>query len=477
MNGTLGLAITFFGCLLVVLLIGLSSSRLAQDSAADYFVASRSMPPWLVGLSAVATNNSGYMFIGLIGYTYTVGLQSIWLMVGWITGDLIASLIAHERLRDEAHEQDAKGIISVLTRWGGQNRRAWQVAASLVSVLFLSVYSASQIAAGGKALQGLLDIPSVYGMVMVAAVVLAYSIAGGIRASIWTDAAQSVLMVISMLFLLVAAVGHLGGLDAVVDQAQAIDGFLSLSPTDLDVPGWYGIVAFIVGWMFAGSAALGQPHIVSRFLALKETRQMNRVRLWYYAYYILFYSFATCVGLLSRLYFTHGADFDAEMALPDMARDLLPGWLAGLMLAGIFSATMSTADSLVLSCSSALTQDLPNKPIETKGLIKLATASTTVFALLIAVTSNQSVFSLVVWAWGTLGAAFVPVLMMQILNRRLSARQMLVVSVLGVLATVVWKFHGYPGSFYEGAFGMVVGLLAGLVLSAFSRQNHLNGGG
>ncbi|GLR27646.1 sodium/proline symporter [Limnobacter litoralis] len=477
MNGTLGLAIAFFGCLLVVLLIGLSSSRLAQDSAADYFVASRSMPPWLVGLSAVATNNSGYMFIGLIGYTYTVGLQSIWLMVGWITGDLIASLIAHERLRDEAHAQDAKGIISVLTRWGGQNRRAWQVVASVVSVLFLSVYSASQIAAGGKALQGLLDIPSVYGMVMVAAVVLAYSIAGGIRASIWTDAAQSVLMVISMLFLLVAAVEHLGGLGPVIDQAQAIDGFMSLSPTGLDVPGWYGIVAFIVGWMFAGSAALGQPHIVSRFLALKETRQMNRVRMWYYAYYILFYSFATCVGLLSRLYFTHGADFDAEMALPDMARDLLPGWLAGLMLAGIFSATMSTADSLVLSCSSALTQDLPKKPIETKGLIKLATAFTTVLALVIAVSSNQSVFSLVVWAWGTLGAAFVPVMMMQIMGRRLSAIQMLVVSVLGVLATVVWKFQGYPGSFYEGAFGMVVGLSTGLVLSGFSRQNHLNGGG
>lgn len=457
-----------------MLLIGLSSARQAKASAADYFVASRSVPPWLVGLSAVATNNSGYMFIGLIGYTYAVGIQSVWLMVGWIAGDLIGSKVAHERMRDEAERVHANGIISLLARWGDTRNRSWQVLAALVSVAFLSTYAAAQISAGGKALEGMLDIPMAIGMGMVALVVIAYSIAGGMRASIWTDAVQSLLMVVSMVVLLLAAVNHLGGLQAVFQQAGAIDGFLNPSPTNLDVPGFIGPLAFVVGWMFAGAAALGQPHIVSRFLALQNTRQMNQVRLWYYGYYLLFYCFATAVGLLSRLYFGESSGFDPEMALPNMARDLLPPWLAGLMLAGIFAATMSTADSLVLSCSSALTQDLPRHSSENRWLLKAATGFTTIFALGIGLWSEQSVFSLVVWAWGTLGAAFVPILIWQVLGAKLNSLAMLVMSSTGVLATVAWKFYGFPNTIYEGAVGMFSALVLGAIFTISSIRSRFH---
>lgn len=465
---------SFFICLALVLLIGLSSARQAKASAADYFVASRSVPPWLVGLSAVATNNSGYMFIGLIGYTYAVGIQSVWLMVGWIAGDLIGSKVAHERMRDEAERVHANGIISLLARWGGTRNRSWQVLAALVSVAFLSTYAAAQISAGGKALEGMLDIPMAIGMGMVALVVIAYSIAGGMRASIWTDAMQSVLMVVSMVVLLLAAVNHLGGLQAVFQQAGAIDGFLNPSPTNLDIPGFVGPLAFVVGWMFAGAAALGQPHIVSRFLALQNTRQMNWVRLWYYGYYLLFYCFATAVGLLSRLYFGESSGFDPEMALPNMARDLLPPWLAGLMLAGIFAATMSTADSLVLSCSSALTQDLPRHSSENRWLLKAATGFTTIFALGIGLWSEQSVFSLVVRAWGTLGAAFVPILIWQVLGAKLNSLAMLVMSSTGVLATVAWKFYGFPNTIYEGAVGMFSALVLGAIFTISSIRSRFH---
>ena len=465
---------SFFICLALVLLIGLSSARQAKASAADYFVASRSVPPWLVGLSAVATNNSGYMFIGLIGYTYAVGIQSVWLMVGWIAGDLIGSKVAHERMRDEAERVHANGIISLLARWGGTRNRSWQVLAALVSVAFLSTYAAAQISAGGKALEGMLDIPMAIGMGMVALVVIAYSIAGGMRASIWTDAVQSLLMMVSMVVLLLAAVNHLGGLQAVFQQAGAIDGFLNPSPTNLDVPGFVGPLAFVVGWMFAGAAALGQPHIVSRFLALQNTRQMNQVRLWYYGYYLLFYCFATAVGLLSRLYFGESSGFDPEMALPNMARDLLPPWLAGLMLAGIFAATMSTADSLVLSCSSALTQDLPRHSSENRWLLKAATGFTTIFALGIGLWSEQSVFSLVVWAWGTLGAAFVPILIWQVLGAKLNSLAMLVMSSTGVLATVAWKFYGFPNTIYEGAVGMFSALVLGAIFTISSIRSRFH---
>lgn len=457
-----------------MLLIGLSSARQAKASVADYFVASRSVPPWLVGLSAVATNNSGYMFIGLIGYTYAVGIQSVWLMVGWIAGDLIGSKVAHERMRDEAERVHANGIISLLARWGDTRNRSWQVLAALVSVAFLSTYAAAQISAGGKALEGMLDIPMAIGMGMVALVVIAYSIAGGMRASIWTDAVQSLLMVVSMVVLLIAAVNHLGGLQAVFQQAGAIDGFLNPRPTNLDVPGFIGPLAFVVGWMFAGAAALGQPHIVSRFLALQNTRQMNQVRWWYYSYYLLFYCFATAVGLLSRLYFGESTGFDPEMALPNMARDLLPPWLAGLMLAGIFAATMSTADSLVLSCSSALTQDLPRNPSENRWLLKAATGFTTLFALGIGLWSEQSVFSLVVWAWGTLGAAFVPILIWQVLGAKLNSWAMLCMSSTGVMATVAWKFYGFPSTVYEGAVGMFSAFVLGAIFTISSIRSRFH---
>jgi sodium/proline symporter len=468
------LGASFFICLALVLLIGLSSARQAKASAADYFVASRSVPPWLVGLSAVATNNSGYMFIGLIGYTYAVGIQSVWLMVGWIAGDLIGSKVAHERMRDEAERVHANGIISLLARWGDTRNRSWQILAALVSVAFLCTYAAAQISAGGKALEGMLDIPMAIGMGMVALVVIAYSIAGGMRASIWTDAVQSLLMVVSMVVLLIAAVNHLGGLQAVFQQAGAIDGFLNPSPTNLDVPGFIGPLAFVVGWMFAGAAALGQPHIVSRFLALQNTRQMNQVRWWYYSYYLLFYCFATAVGLLSRLYFGESTGFDPEMALPNMARDLLPPWLAGLMLAGIFAATMSTADSLVLSCSSALTQDLPRNPSENRWLLKAATGFTTLFALGIGLWSEQSVFSLVVWAWGTLGAAFVPILIWQVLGAKLNSWAMLCMSSTGVLTTVAWKFFGFPNTVYEGAVGMFCAFVLGAVFTISSIRSRIH---
>ena len=465
---------SFFICLALVLLIGLSSARKAKASAADYFVASRSVPPWLVGLSAVATNNSGYMFIGLIGYTYTAGVQSVWLMLGWIVGDLIASKTAHERMRDEADRNHANGIISLLARWGGTNNRSWQVLAALFSMVFLATYAAAQIAAGGKALEGMLDIPMATGMSMVAVVVIAYSIAGGMRASIWTDAAQSLLMIVSIVVLLVAAVTHLGGMQAVFQQAAAIDGFMNPTPTGLDIPGYAGAVAFVVGWMFAGAAALGQPHIVSRYLALQNTRQMNQVRWWYYSYYLLFYCFATAVGLLSRLYFGETSGFDPEMALPNMARDLLPPWLAGLMLAGIFAATMSTADSLVLSCSSAITQDLPRKPSENRWFLKAATAITTVFALGIGLWSEQSVFSLVVWAWGTLGAVFVPILIWQVLGAKLNSLAMLSMSSTGVMTTVAWKVYGFPNTVYEGAVGIFCAFVLGAIFTISSIRSRFN---
>jgi SSS family solute:Na+ symporter/sodium/proline symporter len=180
------------------------------------------------------------------------------------------------------------------------------------------------------------------GAVMVATMVLIYSIVGGIRASIWTDGAQSITMMIAMAILLITAfggVGGVGGVSGAIELWRAIPGFLDPFPDDLLFPGALGLGLFIVGWLFAGFSVVGQPHVMVRFMALDHDRNMGRARAWYYGYFTVFYLLATGVGMLSRLYLPDLADIDPELALPMMATELLPPVLVGLILAGIFAAT------------------------------------------------------------------------------------------------------------------------------------------
>ena len=189
---------SFAAFLTVFVLIGLSSLFLNKHHSSDYYLASNSVQPWLVGLSAVATNNSGYMFIGVIGYTYTVGLSAFWVMAGWIAGDFIASHLVHRKLRATTESSGQLSYIGVLSNWTGTNMGRYQKLAALLSLVLLLAYAAAQLLAGGKALQALFDWPRWAGAVVGSVLVAAYCLAGGIRASIWTDAAQSVVMITAM---------------------------------------------------------------------------------------------------------------------------------------------------------------------------------------------------------------------------------------------------------------------------------------
>ncbi len=201
---------SFIGFLLLFTCIGLSSAWRSRGTKEDYYLASGDVPPWLVGLSAVATNNSGYMFIGVIGYTYATGLASIWLMIGWIAGDFLASLYIHRRLRAATSESGEISYAGVLSNWYGQNHRSLQRLIGIISLVFLLTYASAQLVAGGKALHVLLDWPLWSGAVAGAILVCLYCFAGGIRASIWTDAAQAIVMIFSMALLLGSAMFVVG---------------------------------------------------------------------------------------------------------------------------------------------------------------------------------------------------------------------------------------------------------------------------
>jgi SSS family solute:Na+ symporter/sodium/proline symporter len=463
---------SFLVVLVTFLAIGLASVRRATGERNDYYLASRAVSPWLVGLSAVATNNSGYMFIGVIGYTYQMGLASIWLMIGWILGDFIGSLFVHRRLRHATSQTNEASYVSVLAKWNGEGFTTWQRLGAVVMILFLIAYAAAQISAGGKALQGVLGFDPRLGAIAVATVVIAYSIAGGIRASIWTDAAQSFVMLAAMSTMLVMGILGLGGVLGTIDKWQAIPEFLNLFPGDLLLAGAAGIGLFVVGWMFAGFSVVGQPHVMVRFMALKDERQMVQARVWYYGYFVIFYLLATGVGMLSRVYLPDLATIDPELALPKMAVELLPPVLVGFVLAGIFAATMSTADSLVLSCSAAITHDLVPSRLESPVQLKTATALVTVVALGLALSESQSVFDLVILSWSTLACAFAPLLVLYAAGRQVTERIAILLMVVGVATALLWRFGlGFHSSVYEGMPGILLPLLIGWAVSVRSEQS------
>jgi len=451
--------------------IGVSSFFKSQGTKKDYYLASGSISPGLVGLSAVATNNSGYMFIGIIGYTYATGLASIWLMLGWIAGDFLASTFVHSRLRVATEATGQVSYAGILSHWHGERYKILQRVIALISLFFLLAYASAQLVAGGKALHVLFDWPLWAGAVLGSIMVVLYCFAGGIRASIWTDAAQSVVMIFSMSLLLVTAINSLGGVSSALDQMSAIDGFMDWFPKDLALPGLAGGILFAISWMFAGLSVIGQPHVMVRFMALNDARKMRQARLWYYSWYLVFYSMATGVGLLSRIYLLDTGTFDAELALPTMAMQLLSPAFVGLILAGIFAATMSTADSLILSCSAALTHDLLPHKIENTHLLKAGTVFITIAALIWALVNSQSVFSLVIMAWSSLASAFAPLLIVLCLGKEPSQNRSLFAIFIGLAVSILWRYIGWNNAVYEGMIGIIAGLSVFYIPVTFKKDD------
>lgn len=454
--------ISFAGFLLIFAAIGIASICRRQSSTTDYLIAGRNVSPWLAALSAVATNNSGYMFIGMIGLTYTTGLSSIWLMIGWIFGDLIASLLIMKQVRIATEAEDVHSFGGLLADWYGDNLNLVRRVTGILTILFLGAYAAAQFTAGSKALHVLFGWDLSSGAIIGAVLVLLYSYSGGIRASIWTDAAQSFVMIFSMSLLMWMAADHLGTPSQISQSLQAVSpDYMAWFPEG----SWFFALLFVAGWVFAGFGVAGQPHIIIRYMALDDAENISRFRGWYYSWFTLFYAATIVVGLLSRLLLPDAGSFDAELALPMLSQQLLPDLFVGLILAGLFAATMSTADSLVLSCSASITRDLIPEHKAGYGMTKLATAAVVLAALGLSLSGNQSVFALVLIAWGLLAVAFAPLLSIYALGYRPSEMVALAMMGAGVVTFLAWRWAGLSAVVYE----ILPGMLAGVLVFVFFR--------
>ncbi|MCP4915073.1 MAG: sodium/proline symporter [Oligoflexia bacterium] len=458
---------SFLFFLLVFVLIGVSSSFKSKKSNSDYLLAGHDIPPWLAALSAIATNNSGYMFIGMIGYTYTSGLQSIWLMVGWIFGDLVMSFFVHKKLRLITESENLLSFGGVLSRWQkGTDFRRLRLLAGIITVVFLGVYAAAQFKAGSKALHVLFGWDYSTGAIIGSIIVFLYCLSGGLRASIWTDAAQSIVMIFAMSLLFYVGVSEVGGFSQYVAKLEAVSpGFLSVKPTGLAMDNFLGVFLFILGWIFGGFGVIGQPHIMIRFMTVDNPDSMTKTKIYYYSWYIAFYAVTIGVGLTARLILPEASSFDAELALPLMSQKMLPEILIGVVLAGIFSATMSTADSQILSCSAAFTRDILPKEKDTLLITKATTALVTIVALLIALYGSRNVFDLVLIAWSVLSAGFGPLMFVYAIGKKVSEINGILMIVNAVTVTILWREFGLGDSIYEVAPGMITGFLTYFIIS------------
>lgn len=472
--------IAFIGFLTLFFFIGASSYFASKGTTEDYLVAGKSVSAPLIGLSAVATNNSGFMFIGMIGATYSMGLSSIWLMIGWILGDFLVQSTAVRRIRDVGASDQVHSFGGLLVHWLSTDKRNTCSETSrhrlrqfigLITLLFLTVYAAAQLKAGTKATEVILDWDSDSGILIAAVIIFVYSLVGGLRASIWTDVAQSIVMLAGMALMVLfgwTSLNEGGGFANALQQVS--DHYLNWFPENSTL---LGAGLFVLGWVFGGMGVIGQPHVVIRFVTLDEQSSIRQMQMYYYFWFTLFYGLTIIAGLMSRVLVPEISEFDAELALPSLAQTLMPQIFVGLILAALFAATMSTVDSLILACSASLSRDFSAQPNRRLWLNKLATFVILAIAVMIALSNNQTVFSLVLDTWGMLGSAFGPLIIWLALRRRVNVTGAFLAIVGAMLTFALFVVNGWWSDIYALTFGFISGTLILALNEKMSRQNEV----
>ena len=450
----LAVIISFIFFMTIFAGVGLASVRVKKDTTDDYLVAGRGMSPPLAALSAVSTWNSGYMFIGFIGFTYTLGYPVAFLAFMSTLGQLVAWMWLYKFIQKEGQERGVRSLSSLVAEKAGAPEAKL---AGVLSVLFLSVYAAAQLTSGGKALFVMMGWPEVVGILIGFVLVVAYCYAGGIRASIWTDAAQSCVMIVGSTILCWISIQEVGGLSGLKNglnqQNPALTNFL---PPDL----MFGLTLWIAAFFLGGLSVAGQPQVVSRVMTLGDDKDRKEAMIWFFVWQTPFIVLMLIIGLASRVLFTE-SDFDAELGLPMMAMETMPAIGVGMILASIFAATMSTADSQVLACTAAITDDIKPEWNQDHKTTKQVTIAVAAFATLISigglyVPGGDSVFQLVVFAVYGLGGVFVPLLIIRWAGYKPDTTHSISMMGAAFSGVFIWTVLGLDGA--DGVFPSVPGM-------------------
>lgn len=433
--------------------VGLASMRVKEDTTDDYLVAGRGMHPALAALSAVSTWNSGYMFIGFIGFIFLNGYSALWIAVVSTIGQLVAWIWLYKYIQKEGKERNLRSLSSLVSNKTGAPEAK---IAAILSVFFLSIYAAAQLTAGGVALKSMLGWSEITGILIGFVLVVAYCYAGGIRASIWTDAAQSCVMIVGSTILCLVALGKVGGLSGLHSALVDIDpNMVNVFPSGLK----FGVTLWIAAFFLGGLGVAGQPQVVSRIMTLNSDKDRKQAMVWFFVWQTPFIVLMFLIGLACRAIFPEMLPADAETGLPRLAQSLNP-ILGGVILASIFAATMSTADSQVLACTAAITDDVKPEWNQDHGKTKKVTLAVAAFATSISLVGQQfpgfgdSVFALVVFAVYGLGGIFVPLVLIRMIGYEPDSKHTISMMIAALLGVLIWTVLGYGEYIFPSVPGM-----------------------
>lgn len=432
--------IGFIVYLAVVVVAGALTYRLTKTQS-DFLLAGRKLNVWVATMSERASSESAWLLLGLPGAALVAGFVEGWAALGCLIGIAASWWTIARRLREETEAVDALTLPEFLAKRFGSHARTIRWVAGLVILFFYAFYVAAQFSGAGKVLNVTFGIDETLGMLLGATIIIAYTMAGGFFAVAWTDFIQSFLMLGTLVVLPIVGV---------VELAQHPEALKATGAASKSLTGGVGglaAVGVVVSGLSWGFGYFGQPHTLTRYMAINDPEQIRLGRWIAITWGVLAFSGAMVIGIVGALRYG-GAEAlgDAEQVMPALATDLLPGWLAGIFVSGAIAAMMSTADSQLLVGTSAVAEDLFHKtlnvdvsPERMVAISRVVAIGLGIAALLLAYFSQELVFGLVSYAWGGLGAAFGPVIVLTLYWSRLTGPAVIASMLTGTVVTVVWS--------------------------------------
>ena len=429
-----------------------------NNSVDDFYLGGRKLGPLVTAMSAEASDMSSWLLMGLPGVAYISGLaEASWTAIGLAIGTYINWLIVARRIRLYSNHLGAITVPQFFSKRWKDERNLLSAIAAVVIIVFFIPYLASGFSACGKLFASLFNTDYVTAMVISGAVIVIYTVTGGFLAASFTDLVQSIVMTAALLIVLVFATGQAGGLASVMENARSLAGYLSLTNIHDALTGGadpYSLLTIcsLLAW---GLGYFGMPHILLRFMAIEEEKKLKISRRVATSWVVISMAVAIFIGVVGNAMTANNSLEhleDAETIIVQISNllsqhGILAALLAGVILAGILAATMSTADSQLLAASSSVSQNLfveffGVKFSSRQGML-VARGTMVVISLIsmfLARDPDSSVFRVVSFAWAGFGAAFGPAVLFALFWKRSNKWGALAGMVAGGVMVFVWKY-------------------------------------
>lgn len=469
--------------LAVVVGIGVVLAK-KNHTTEDFYLGGRKLGPFVTAMSAEASDMSSWLLMGLPGVAYMTGLaDAAWTAIGLAIGTYVNWLIVAKRLRRYTHEcGNATTLPLFFSNRYRDEKKILSVIAAVLIIIFFVPYTASGFAACGKLFSSLFGWDYMPAMAVSAIVIVAYTTLGGFWAASTSDFLQSIIMTIAIVVVFGFGINNVGSFGAVVDNARTMAGYFSLTQIHDPATGAasaYGAlnIASMLAW---GLGYFGMPHVLLRFMAIEDAKKLELSRRVATVWVVISMAVAIFIGVIGNAMTAAGSIpvlEDSETIIITIAdlistHGVLAALVAGVILAGILAATMSTADSQLLAASSSASQNILKevfvKDMDEKTGMLVARVTVLVIAVIgmfIARDSNSSVFQIVSFAWAGFGASFGPLVLMALFWKRSNLPGALAGMVSGGIMVFVWKFLVRPMGGVLGIYELLPAFLVALAVN------------